>query len=182
MNIIVPIVMAVFVLGLLTAIIASAVHGHRRMKRHQELFSRMWDSAQKMPGPQSDHMNGSVADFMKDPFQTVNRVFESVAQQIEADNRAPQLQAAARVLSRRQSFHHSSVGTHHVSTSYYITFELESGERMELRLSGSEYGMLVEGDCGRLTYQGSRFVRFERDASGSAPTAPASHTGWDDLL
>lgn len=48
------------------------------------------------------------------------------------------------------------------STSYYITFELENGERMELSVKGPEYGMLAEGDIGTLSYQGTRYLGFER--------------------
>ena len=47
-------------------------------------------------------------------------------------------------------------------TSYYDTFEVESGSRMELAVSGEEYGMLAEGDRGRLTFQGTRYKGFER--------------------
>ena len=47
-------------------------------------------------------------------------------------------------------------------TTYYVTFQVESGDRMELCLSGEEYGMLVEGDRGSLTFQGTRYLGFER--------------------
>lgn len=54
-------------------------------------------------------------------------------------------------------------GTHMTSsTSYYVTFQVESGDRMELSVKSSEYGMLAEGDSGRLTFQGTRFLGFER--------------------
>ena len=33
---------------------------------------------------------------------------------------------------------------------------------MELRMNGYEYGMLVEGDKGKLTFQGTRYLGFER--------------------
>ena len=33
---------------------------------------------------------------------------------------------------------------------------------MELSVSGSEYGMLVEGDRGGLSFQGTRYLSFER--------------------
>ena len=39
------------------------------------------------------------------------------------------------------------------STSYYVTFQVESRDRIELCVSGAEYGMLVEGDFGRMTFQ-----------------------------
>ena len=46
------------------------------------------------------------------------------------------------------------------STSYYVTFQVESGDRMEFSVSGREYGLLVEGDTGRLTFQGTRYLGF----------------------
>lgn len=45
---------------------------------------------------------------------------------------------------------------------YYVTFEVESGDRMEFSVYGKEYGMLAEGDEGKLTFQGSRYLGFER--------------------
>lgn len=48
------------------------------------------------------------------------------------------------------------------STRYYVTFQVESGDRMELSVSGSEYGMLADGDRGRLSFQGTRYLSFER--------------------
>ena len=48
------------------------------------------------------------------------------------------------------------------STVYYATFQVESGDRMELRMSGREYGLLAEGDRGKLTFQGTRYRGFER--------------------
>ena len=48
------------------------------------------------------------------------------------------------------------------STSYYATFQVESGDRMELSMTGTEYGLLAEGDRGKLTFQGTRYLGFER--------------------
>ena len=48
------------------------------------------------------------------------------------------------------------------STLYFVTFEVESGDRIELSTLGSEYGILIEGDKGRLTFQGTRYISFER--------------------
>ena len=47
-------------------------------------------------------------------------------------------------------------------TRYFVTFELETGSRMELGVKDSEYGMLAEGDQGVLTYQGTRYIGFEQ--------------------
>ncbi len=49
------------------------------------------------------------------------------------------------------------------STSYYVTFEDEQGNRAEFSLSSKLYGMYAEGDTGMLTHQGTRFLHFERD-------------------
>ncbi len=40
---------------------------------------------------------------------------------------------------------------------------MESGDRIELAVSGYDYGQLCEGDRGRLTFQGTRYLGFERD-------------------
>lgn len=47
-------------------------------------------------------------------------------------------------------------------TTYYVTFQFESGDRMEFQVYGSEYGMLAEGDEGKLTFRGTRDLSFER--------------------
>ena len=59
-------------------------------------------------------------------------------------------------LSGTHGYHSTS------STSYYVTFQVASGDRMELPVTGSEYGMLAEGDIGKLTFQGTRYLSFER--------------------
>jgi hypothetical protein len=51
---------------------------------------------------------------------------------------------------------------HIVSTDYYVTFQLDSGERREFRVTGHAYGTLVEGDAGSLSVQGTRYLGFER--------------------
>lgn len=50
----------------------------------------------------------------------------------------------------------------HGSTVYFCTFELEDGNRIELLIDGREYGLLAEGDCGEVTYQGDRFISIDR--------------------
>lgn len=46
-------------------------------------------------------------------------------------------------------------------TRYFTTFELENGQRLELGVKDSEYGMLAEGDHGILSFQGTRYLGFE---------------------
>ena len=82
------------------------------------------------------------------------------------NNHSPKLTVPVTVVAKRTnvSRHHNGGKHHHTSTSttYYVTFQVESGDRMELHLSGSEYGLIVEGDKGLLTFQGTRFLNFER--------------------
>lgn len=80
------------------------------------------------------------------------------------NNHSPRLTVPATVVAKRTnvSHHHgTNHGVHH-STSYYVTFQVESGDRMELHMAGHEFGMLVEGDRGKLTFQGTRYLGFER--------------------
>lgn len=81
------------------------------------------------------------------------------------NNHSPRLTVEAQVVAKRTSVHHHSGGTDHMghtSTSHYATFQVDSGDRMELPVTGREYGMLAEGDRGRLTFQGTRYLGFER--------------------
>lgn len=85
------------------------------------------------------------------------------------NNNSPRLTVEARVAAKRQNttHHNEPVGGdngYHTTTStfYYVTFEVESGDRMEFSVYGKEYGMLAEGDEGKLTFQGSRYLGFER--------------------
>ena len=87
--------------------------------------------------------------------------------QWDKNNKSPRLTVPATVVSKRTNVtrHRSNVGDHphhHTSTTYYVTFEVESGDRMELHLAGQEYGLLVEGDTGKLSFQGTRYLGFER--------------------
>ena len=80
------------------------------------------------------------------------------------NNAAPRLTVDAIIVTKRTnvSRHASSSSMHHhTSTTYYITFQVESGDRMELQV-GRDYGLLAEGDRGRLTFQGTRYLGFER--------------------
>ena len=81
------------------------------------------------------------------------------------NNHSPRLTVEATVVAKRQSFSsHRSGGEMHTTTStrYFATFQVESGDRMELQMNGQDYGMLVEGDRGRLTFQGTRYLDFQR--------------------
>ena len=80
------------------------------------------------------------------------------------NNHSPRLTVPATIVAKRTNHtRHANRNHHHTtSTTYYVTFQVESGDRMELQLAGTEYGLLVEGDHGNLTFQGTRFLEFER--------------------
>lgn len=78
------------------------------------------------------------------------------------NNRQPVLYDHAVIVDKR--FH---VWGSRSNTSYYITFEFEEGNRQEFMVPSRIYGQLAPGDCGTLTWQGTRFLSFERVATGN---------------
>ena len=95
------------------------------------------------------------------------------AAQWSKNNNSPRLTVACVIVDKRteatiqqmpvagdasgvQGFHTTT------DTTYYVTFQVESGDRIELRVSGREYGQLAEGDQGKMTFQGTRYLGFER--------------------
>lgn len=82
------------------------------------------------------------------------------------NNHSPRLTVPAVVVAKRghTTHHHDGGNIHHShsSTTYYATFQFESGDRLELHIPHSQFGYLVEGDRGELTFQGTRFLGFER--------------------
>ena len=83
-------------------------------------------------------------------------ILSSVKQGIK-NNNSPRLTVPAEVVSKR-----IHVQGDNSRTTYYVTFEVQSGDRMELVVEGTEYGKLVERDLGLLSFQGTRYNSFER--------------------
>ncbi|MGD7050142.1 DUF2500 domain-containing protein [Rossellomorea marisflavi] len=88
------------------------------------------------------------------------QVFKGVGEW-SSNNQSPRLSSRAEVVSKRTEVHGGG-GDSRAHTSYYMTFQVESGDRMEMHVKGPEYGMLAEGDEGLLTFQGTRYLGFER--------------------
>ena len=84
------------------------------------------------------------------------------------NNAQPKLTVSAKIVSKREnistSMHNDADNFSHSSTSttYFITFEVESKDRMEFCVNANEYGLLAEQDKGDLTFQGSRYLGFKR--------------------
>lgn len=90
------------------------------------------------------------------------------------NNNSPRLTVSARIVAKRQNTtyqNHPNAGDtsgahgYHTtsSTTYYVTFQVESGDRIEMSVSGSEYGKLTEDDEGKLTFQGTRYLQFNME-------------------
>lgn len=89
------------------------------------------------------------------------------------NNQSPQLTVPARVIGKRVSISHhqtpmagDATGAHGfmttASSTCFVTFQFNDGERMVFHVSKSEYGMLAEGDAGLLRCQGTRYLSFDR--------------------
>jgi hypothetical protein len=90
------------------------------------------------------------------------------------NNASPRIPARAKIVAKREDtsthtqYHAGDVTGAHgsfqsQSTNYFATFEFETGDRMELGVTDREYGLFAEGDAGTLTFQGKRFIGFERN-------------------
>ena len=86
----------------------------------------------------------------------VATLFKS-AKQNHKNNNSPRVTSQAVIVAKR-----THVRGDHAHTTYFATFQFESGDRLELMIPYNQFGYLVEGDRGKLTFQGTRFVDFER--------------------
>ena len=73
------------------------------------------------------------------------------------NNASPRLTSEATVVTKR-----THVWGDHSRTTYFATFQFESGDRLELEIPRDRFGYLVEGDRGKLHFQGTRFLDFQR--------------------
>lgn len=90
-------------------------------------------------------------------------VFVKIVSEWSKNNNSPRLSVDAKIVDKRMSTHHHNNNGHNYHThSYHVTFEVQSGDRMELRVPRDEYGLLVCGDEGILSFQGTRYLGFER--------------------
>lgn len=92
--------------------------------------------------------------------------FLRIATETRQNNASPRLEVEALITGKRtNSTHHSdpnNLAMSHTDTTYFVTFQVASGDRMEFHVRGQEYGMMAEGDRGILRFQGTRFLEFER--------------------
>lgn len=77
------------------------------------------------------------------------------------NNASPLRTARAKVIGKRSEVSGGGNDTS-VSTWYFVAFELENEDRVELPVRGDQFGILFENDQGMLTWQGTRFKGFDR--------------------
>lgn len=87
-------------------------------------------------------------------------IFAKLLSYAGKNRRAPKLSVFATVVDK--SIHYSRSINSMDSTECYVTFEVDSGDRLVLDLTEQEFGLLIEGDCGILTFKGNRYCNFER--------------------
>lgn len=77
------------------------------------------------------------------------------------NNMSPEETIAAKVVVKRSEVRG---GGHNfpANTSYYVTFENLDRCRIELHVSGRDYGLIAEGDIGEVSFKGTRFLGFRR--------------------
>ena len=63
-------------------------------------------------------------------------------------------------LSCTSHHHGAEVFTDHERTNYFVTFQLEKNNRIELQVKEGQYDLLFDGERGKLTFRGKRFIRF----------------------
>lgn len=99
-------------------------------------------------------------------------IIKSLSQFI-SNQKSPMMVVDAKIVSKRTeirssggsmstqgSMHHHRRG--HTYTRYFATFQLEDSSRIELQISAKDFGLIAEGDIGRLFHQGTRFHGFDR--------------------
>ena len=77
------------------------------------------------------------------------------------DQASPQVTAEARVVDKRTEI--TGGGETPARQTYYVTFQFPEGSRLELGVPAAESGLLVVGDGGTLSWQGSRYLGFARE-------------------
>ena len=90
-------------------------------------------------------------------FGTIVGTLVKNGKQERKNNASPRLTSEATVVTKR-----THVRGDHAHTTYFATFQFESGDRLELQIPRDKFGYIVEGDSGKLHFQGTRFLDFER--------------------
>lgn len=75
------------------------------------------------------------------------------------NNKKPKLSVNATVVAKRKIGRGRRVS----DTHYFVTFQVDTGDRIELLIPSFDYSEFKQDDYGKLTFQGTRFLGFEKD-------------------
>ena len=81
------------------------------------------------------------------------------------NNQSPKMTKQATVAAKRtvvNRIRSGNIKADTLITTYYVTFQVEQGERIEFLVRGEEYGRLEKGNQGMLSFQGTRYLGFQR--------------------
>ena len=56
---------------------------------------------------------------------------------------------------------HGNTGANGTTISFYLVYELDTGSKMKFPVSGKVYKTAQNHEWGKLTFQGTRFIKFE---------------------
>jgi hypothetical protein len=69
------------------------------------------------------------------------------------------------IAKKRQSctdhHHGAEILPNHMPTRCYISFQPDKGPRFEVEVPETKFELLFEGERGKLTYRGKKFIRFK---------------------
>lgn len=90
---------------------------------------------------------------------SVSHALNNLRKAKKINEQAPEQTAAATVLSRRVDTCYSLEKTDS-SWAYLVTFRLENGEKMELKVAEEDYKKMKEGTSLSITWQGDGVIFF----------------------
>ena len=91
---------------------------------------------------------------------------QRVAQEIADDNSPVETITARMVTKQTQTSGYMMPNIPSSAiTSYCCTFEFSNGARREFMVAVDQFDLLVEGDEGQVTFQGSRYKGFQREGA-----------------
>ena len=108
--------------------------------------------------PSSSASNPLIIIFCLVVFGLIGYRLIKVFLEFSYNNSQKVLKREGKIIGKRMKVY----GENGAGTEYYITFEFEDGERLELKTKDKVYGLITEGDIGVLEYQGKRFLDFKR--------------------
>lgn len=89
-------------------------------------------------------------------------IISGILRYIKNEN-SPVIATKAKLVNKRRDTHtHTDAnGAMHMDETLYLAFQLDTGSTMELAVNGRVYRNVPENEWGTLTFQGTRFIKYE---------------------